>query len=139
MVLALAAGAPAYGIGPFDGELAVDWWANDPDANLDDGPLDAGSLSGFAEVWWNENWGVRGARYETTLEDIGFDSSDHISLDVKRRFFSLTDSSFVALGAGWQNIDLDTGGSSSGLRLTAEGRVGLGGAVSLYGQTSWLP
>jgi hypothetical protein len=129
----------AHGLGPLDGELGLSWWGNQFEEDVDEGTLDAGSLNGFAEIWWDQKWGIRGARHESALEDVGIDSSDHFSIDLKRRFFSLTDNSFLALGAGWESIDLDDGGNSSGPRLTAEGRIGLGGVVYLYGQTSWLP
>lgn len=138
-LMASAGGGVVHAAGPLDGSVGLGWWANGFDANLGSGDVDAGTLSGFAEVWWDQKWGIRGSRYESALEDAGIDTTDHLSIDFKRRFFSLTDNSFVALGAGWESIDLDAGGTSSGLRLTAEGRVGLGGVVSLYGHTSWLP
>ena len=113
-------------------------WSNQIDPDNED-VLEGGSINGFAEAWWNQRWGIRGALYRSELDDQDFNSTDHMSIDFKRRFFSLTDNSFVALGAGWEEIELGDGGSYSGPRITAEGRLGVGGVLSIYGQTSWLP
>ncbi|MFT5112253.1 MAG: opacity protein-like surface antigen [Parasphingorhabdus sp.] len=133
--------ADSFALGPLDGEVGVFWWSNQTDSNgFDEDFLDNATLSGFAEAWWNQKWGVKGSLHRSDMKSIGLDDTDHFSIDLKRRFFSLTDNSFMALGAGWEEIDLGNGiGSSSGPRLTAEGRVGLGGVFSFYGQTSWLP
>ena len=45
--------------------------------------------------------------------------------------------SFIALGAGWQQIEIDAMGESvdsSGIRLVADGNVGVGKLVYLYGE-----
>ena len=123
----------------FDGEIGLLMWTNQAETESDD-LLDNGTLNGFAEAWWSRNWGVRGSLYRSELTGAGIDNSDHYSVDLKRRFYSLSNNSFVALGAGWEEIELGSGlGSSSGPRLIAEGRFGLGGAMSFYGQTSWMP
>ena len=36
-------------------------------------------------------------------------------------------------------MQLDTGGNTDGVRLSLEGRIGLLGFVSLYGQSVWMP
>ncbi len=139
VVVLLLLGTPVLAVGPLDGDAGLGFWTNEYAGDHSKGTLDAGSLNDLAGVWWGRRWGVEGAMYRSGLKDVGIDNTDHFSIDLKRRFFSMTNNSFVALGAGWESIDLDEGGSSSGLRIVAEGRVGLGGVVSLYGQTSWLP
>lgn len=117
----------------------LSWWSVPFDFDDTDLLSDSFDFDGYTETWWTDKWGIRGSRYETTLSDFGDEATGHTSVDVKRRFFSLTDSSFVALGAGWESIDLDDGATSTGLRFMAEGRLGIGDTLSLYGQTSWLP
>jgi hypothetical protein len=135
----LASASPARALGPVDGEAGIFWWANDFEGSLSNGDIDAGALGGYGELWLGERWGMRGSLYRSDLEDVGLDSSDHIAIDLKRRFLSATDNTFFALGLGWEDIDLESGESTSGARLMAEGRVGLAGAVYFYGQTAWIP
>ncbi len=138
-------GGTARAADPLETDLGLDWWHIPYDTNAYDSGTaarlfgDPGTPNGFTEIWLSRQWGVRGARYESSLDDIGIDNSDHTSIDFKRRFFSLSDNSFISLGAGWESIGLDSGESSSGPRLTAGGRVGVGESLSLYGHTSWLP
>jgi putative salt-induced outer membrane protein YdiY len=130
---------PVLSADPADKGLGIGWWfrADAVDKEEEFSAPHGGNES--TELWWSRNWGVRKAHHPYRLGEAGIDASEHLSIDFKRRFFSLTNNSFVALGAGWQAIDLESGESSSGLRLTAEGRFELGDEVSVYGQTSWLP
>lgn len=129
----------AYGAGPLVNDRTIQWWAEPYPLEVADTDAADASFNGFTEIWLSEEWGVRGARYESSLDDIGIDNSDHASIDFRRRVFTLSDRGFISLGAGWESIGLDTGESSSGLRFTAGGEVGLGDSFSLYGHTSWLP
>lgn len=125
--------------GPVDGELGLNWWANDFDADLGEGDVDAGAVGGHLQLWWNEKWGVRGALYRSDLADAGSeDDVDYLSVDVKRRLIAVTENNYLAAGLGFQQIDL-RGGRSEGLRLLVEGRVGLVGAVWAYGHSAWIP
>ncbi|GJL81507.1 MAG: hypothetical protein DHS20C01_11410 [marine bacterium B5-7] len=126
---------PAFAQLGATGELHVSGWS-DPMLDADS---EGDSINGVAELWWDKNWGIRSARRESTFDALEDESSEHLSIDLKRRFFSPLDQAYLALGAGWESIDLVDGESSSGLRLTAEGRFGLGDVFYLYGQTSWLP
>ncbi|HSH40834.1 MAG TPA: outer membrane beta-barrel protein [Arenicellales bacterium] len=132
-----AAGAMAAG--PIDGEAGLNWWANDFDADLGGGDVDAGAVGGHLQLWWNETWGLKGALYRSDLADSGdADDVDYLSIDLKRRIISVTENNYLAAGVGYQQLDL-RGGKTEGLRLLAEGRVGLVGAIWLYGQSAWMP
>jgi len=132
-----AAGAVAAG--PIDGEAGLNWWANDFDADLGGGDVDAGAVGGHLQLWWNETWGLKGALYRSDLADSGnADDVDYLSIDLKRRLISVTENNYLAAGFGYQQLDL-RGGKTEGLRLLVEGRVGLVGAVWLYGQSAWMP
>jgi len=130
---------PSWALGPADGEIGLLWWSNDFSTDVSEGETEGGAFGGHAEVWWDDAWGLKGSLYRSDLEDTGFESTDHLSIDVKRRLFSLTDNSFVAVGLGWEDIDLEDGTDSSGARLLLEGRVGVLGTLYLYGQTAWFP
>ena len=50
----------AYAAGPFDGELTIDWWADELSGDPFDGTLDVGTLNLRTEGWWDQKWGLRG-------------------------------------------------------------------------------
>lgn len=138
LLITAVSAAPAFALGPLDGEAALSWWANDFEADVEGSEVDAGALGGHAELWAG-GWGLRGALFRSDLSDSGSDEDiDYLSLDFKRRLFSLTDSNFIAAGFGWENLRLE-GEDSNGARLLLEGRVGFGRIFYFYGQTAWLP
>lgn len=138
--VALLGALNAQALGPLDGEAGIQWWNTQYAGSLWEGDLDVGSISLHGESWWNKSWGVRGALYNADLDQgDGLRDEQRFSLDIKRRLISPTDNTFFAAGVGWENIRLDTGDSSNGIRLSLDGRVGLAGIVSLYGRAAWLP
>jgi hypothetical protein len=122
-----------------DGEIGLLWWPNDFSVDVSEGETEGGAFGGHTEAWWDDTWGLKGTLYRSDLDDTGLEGIDHFSVDVKRRLFSLTDNSFLAVGLGWEDIDLEDGTDSSGARLLLEGRVGVLGTLYLYGQTAWFP
>ena len=130
---------PSHAAGPFDGEITIDWWANELSGDPFDGSLDVGTLSLRAEGWWDQKWGVRGGFNLSDIETEGLEDRRRFKLDVKRRLISPTDNTFLAAGMGWERLRLENGESSQGVRLSLEGRVGLGGVATLYGESIWLP
>ena len=129
----------ALAAGPVDGQATLNWWANDFDADVGGGKVDAGAFGGSVDLWWNDRWGVSGALYRSDLADSGSTGDvDYLSIDAKRRILSVTENNFLAAGAGYQQLGF-TGGDSHGLRLLVEGRIGLLGAVYAYGQSAWMP
>jgi hypothetical protein len=138
------ASAPAFAMGPVDGEVGAVWWANDYDSSYGPESLsaDAGAPGFRAELWFVKRYGVRAEHYSSDTGDIGGGSSDFTSLDFMWRAFSPTENNYFAFGAGWQEIDLETiglAGETSGVRLALEGRVALGGLFYIYGQGYYLP
>jgi hypothetical protein len=100
---------------------------------------DSSSVGGRAEVWFVKKVGVSAALFRPSPDE-GNDI-DYLNLDVKWRLLSPTENNFLAVGAGWQKIDIsgDEDVDSSGVRLVAEGRVGLVGIVYAYGRVAYLP
>ncbi len=91
------------------------------------------------ELWLSDNWGLQGSYYWGEFENTGVNDAENLSLDIKRRFLTITDKTFLAVGLGWQDIDLHIGGTSSGPRVLLEGRWGFNNSLSLFGSTAWLP
>ena len=129
----------ASALGPVDGEIGIGWWANDFEAVISEAELDAGSTFIYGEGWLGDHWGLRGAWFDSDLEGEEFSDQTRFNLEVRRKFFSVTDNNFVALGAGIENIDLENGRDTQGLRLSAEGRFGIPGPFFLYGRVAWVP
>jgi hypothetical protein len=133
--------SPALAMGPVDGEFGAVWWANDAGSRFGTESLsvDGGAPGYRAELWFVKKYGLRAERYSS---DSGGGSSDFTSLDFMWRAFSPTENNYLAIGAGWQQIDLDTiglSGETSGPRLALEGRIALGGLFYIYGQGYYLP
>lgn len=137
-LLALAA-SPALALGPVEVEAGAIYWVHDLEVDSDGESVkesaDAEAL--FAELWINK-LGFRGAWYKSDVDENEIKAEvDYKSLDARWKVLKLTDSNFVALGAGWQQIEVDAMGESvdsSGIRLVADGNVGLGRLVYLYGE-----
>ncbi|NIM61698.1 MAG: hypothetical protein GTO30_08605, partial [Acidobacteria bacterium] len=68
--------------------------------------------------------------YRTDLDDFAaIETSDYTSVDVMWRPFSPTQNNYVAVGLGWQQMDLNTiglQGDTGGVRVNVDGRIGLG-------------
>jgi hypothetical protein len=132
--------APALAAGPIDGEVSAVWWANeltqnDPTTEVSD---DAAAPGLRAELWMFERYGLRASQFGSDPEDT--DGADYTSVDVLWRALSPTENNFVAVGVGWQQMDvLGLDDRTSGARVTVEGRVGLAGMLYGYGHGSYLP
>lgn len=121
-------------VGAFD----LDWWALDQGTDISDVEIESSDLSARSDLWFNQKWGVSSKLYRSNLENVNLDDTEYLNLDFKRRIFSVTDNTYLALGLGVQEVDYGND-STSGARVLLEGRVGLGGVVYLYGQTAWIP
>jgi hypothetical protein len=139
-LLGLTFGAPLFAAGPIDGEVSAVWWANDFETKSQTATTseDAGAPGLRAELWMLERYGVRACQYGS--DPSGSDGADYTSVDVMWRAFSPTENNFVALGLGWQQMDIDgLADETSGMRVALEGRVGLMDMLYAYGHGSYLP
>ncbi|HED14729.1 MAG TPA: hypothetical protein ENI62_13930 [Gammaproteobacteria bacterium] len=128
----------ALALGPIDGELGTIWWANSFQANNAAGNYSAGGYGIRGNLWLDNRWGLNGTMLQSDLNGIGLDSNNHYSFDIQRRIFSLSDNSYIALGLGWEQLNL-ANDSSAGSRLQISGRISLLGIAYLYGRSTWLP
>jgi hypothetical protein len=144
--LACLLATPLLAAGPIDGEFGAIYWASEFDTTGMPAP---GAISGEdsaapgfrAEMWVFNNFGLRAGMYEVDLDMPGVETSSYSSLDLLWRPFSPTENSFLAIGLGWQEMDLSTiglSGDTSGARLNGEARIGVG-PVYFYGQGSYQP
>ncbi len=127
----------ARAAGPLDVEVGLTWWSHDVEVN-GVGSSSADDTGAYAEVWWNEGWGLAADYFNSDPDEGAFDEASDFSVDVKRRVLSPTENNFLAVGAGWQDIDIGSGASTDGPRFLVEGRGGVG-IMFAYGQIAWMP
>jgi hypothetical protein len=139
-LLCLPLSAPALALGPVDGEVSTVWWANDFDTDSQGVTTssDAGAPGLTAQLWAFKRFGVRASQFSSEPDDM--DGIDYRSFDFMWRPLSPTENNFVAVGLGWQQMELPGfADDTSGARVTVEGRVSLMGMVYAYGHGSYLP
>ncbi|GAB4374377.1 MAG: hypothetical protein Kow0062_12320 [Acidobacteriota bacterium] len=140
--LCLLLAAPAFALGPVDVEAGVVYWMQDVEfqSGASSFTVDGDDVGLFAQVWIGDI-AVRGAQYSTGVGEMGLDFSiDWQSVDVRWKAFELTDSNYIALGAGIQRISIDDAGGSdesAGFRLAAEAHFGLGRLIAVYGDAAY--
>ncbi len=132
--------APALALGPVDGEFGVVYWMSDTDITIggDSGNWNSEDI-GFHGQLWISKWGVRAAVYKADISDLGGAQATYTHIDIQRKLIAPTENNFLAFGLGWQEIKLEMDGSTSasGLRASAEARIGLVGVVYLYGEGAY--
>ena len=138
LIAGLLSALPAYALGPVDGEAGVFTWVVDTD-DYTDPSVDTASIGGYAELWLDQRWGLRAALYRVNEDVVSMAPDEQTLVDLKYRLASLTGNTFVALGLGWGQDRFGAEGDTSGARVLAEGRVGVLGALYLYGEAGWAP
>jgi hypothetical protein len=132
--------APAMAVGPVEGEVGAVWWSSDTEttSTAGDSSTGGGTPGVRGDLWILNRYGVRAGQYRS--DDGG--AVDHTSIDVLWRAFAPTANNFLAVGLGWQELQLGgavAGGDTSGVRLSLEGHVGFTDLIQAYGQGAWLP
>ncbi|MEA1890939.1 MAG: hypothetical protein U9N50_14330 [Pseudomonadota bacterium] len=100
-----------------------------------------GSVSPFTvgQAWLDDKWKGQSSYYPTKGFDKGLVDSSQWSFDITRRLLSARQNTYLAMGLGWNDIEMAAGESSAGMRFIAEGRVGLYGPAYLFGQATLSP
>jgi len=100
-----------------------------------------GSISQFSigQGWLNDKWQGQSSLYKTKNLDTGLLDTSQWSVDITRRLLSVKQNTYIAMGLGWNDIEMAAGESSFGMRFIAEGRVGLYGPAYLFGQAALSP
>lgn len=144
MTLVGLGASPALALGPVDVEAGALYWVHDVERDIDgEAPLEwsGDAPAAFAEVWINK-LGFAGSWHQTDLDDTGFFGDadfDYKGLDARWKVLDLPGGNFLALGAGFQQIDLEDemeSLDSTGFRLVADAQVGLGRIVYAFGQAA---
>ncbi len=129
----------AHAFGMYDSYADTQWWDAASQKTSDPSAINNDALYDYGEQWWNQKWGARGAIYQSDQSGLDFDSNKHLAVDVKRRLFTTPGNSYLAVGLGWDDIELPGDESTSGMRFVAEGRYGVVGPAYLFGQASFTP
>lgn len=129
----------AVAMGPVDGEVTAMYWMSETEVDVGFGSAseDSEDIGFRGELWFMKKLGVSVALFSADLEDSDA-TIDYNNLDVKWRVLSPTENNFLAVGAGWQQIDLD-GDDADGFRVVVEGRVAIVGIVYFYGRGAHAP
>ena len=123
-----------------DGSAILAWWSNDFSADALDASFDVGTVGAEAEVWWSQKWGIKGSFLKSdVLESNSGEGPDFLSVDLKRRVISPTKNNFLALGLGWERVDLGKRADTRGPRFLLQGGLGLTPVLAVYGHAAWLP
>ena len=112
-----------------------------PGLQYSDGQYGSLSSINLGNSWLNDKWSGKSSLYQsnTNSQQLGLDNTRHWSVDITRRLLSGTENTYIAMGLGWDDITLAEGESTSGMRLVAEGRVGVYGPAYLFGQAALSP
>lgn len=139
LLVAAAGLLPARALGPVDGEVTVIYW--DSTTDTPGASESSGNTGARAELWFLKRWGVSGSWFRPSpggaLSGTDVKTTD---LDVKFRLLSPSRENFLAIGAGWQSLDVsgDVSGSASGARVVAEGRFSIK-IVYLFARAAYAP
>jgi len=89
--------------------------------------------------WFSESPSELFSLQQLNKLDKGLNPSNQWTVDIKHKLFSATDNTYLAMGLGWNDIEMVQGDISSGMRFVAEGRVGIYGPAYLFGQAALSP
>ena len=93
----------------------------------------------LGERWLNDKWSGKSSIHPTNGLEKSLADTNQWTIDIKRRFLSDTENTYLAMGLGWNDIEITESESSSGMRFVAEGRVGIYGPAYLFGQAAFSP
>ena len=133
--IALAAAAPAAALGPLDIELQVNWW--EAESDVDGAVEDSGAPGGRVDLWFGNRVGASAGYAQT--EPGGFLEGEELvysNLDLKFRLFNVADNGYLAVGGGWQKVDLFDE-TTDGPRASVDGRVGFVGVLYGYARGAY--
>ena len=98
-----------------------------------------GNTLKFTAGMQNKLWLGQSRRTLRPFLQPGTTNANQISVDIKRQFFSRAANTYLAMGLGWDDIGLSNDDSTHGMRLVAEGRVGVYGPAYIFGQAALAP
>lgn len=131
---ALLAGTSAHAFSILDSHASDGQWWNETGSQVG-----SDKLYKYGEQWWDQKWGARGALYHRDTTGLDFENNKHLAVDVKRRLFSMSGNSYLAVGLGWDDIELPGDTYTTGMRFVAEGRYDVFKRAYFFGQAAYTP
>ena len=120
-------------------------WVSDKLSLKVDNSESTSSRSSFAsggEYWAKNKWGISGS-FSSNDESLLLGSpknSELFNVDVNRQLLrSENKKNYLAVGLGWQSVDVDNSLDADGLRLSLLGKYSLAKRIQVYGTSSWFP
>jgi hypothetical protein len=144
LLLLSAAATAASGAGPVTGEVEVAYWDSETEVEVGRETESLGSRGpAFRGRVRIGGWSVKAAwhRLERGRTDLTRRTT-LVNIDVTHDVISVARNTYLALGGGWERIRFEEGGQSattSGPRLSLDGRIGLAGMVYAYGEGALYP
>ena len=118
------------------------WWGSNVGVDSPDPSFDLGAKGPEEEVWWRR-WGLKASYFKSDINDPSSEEGmTLLSVDFKRRLTSAARNSFISLGLGWENVELeevDGDTDTQGVKLSLEGQLGITRLLRLYGYGAWFP
>ncbi|MEN8711980.1 MAG: hypothetical protein ABF326_07265 [Arenicellales bacterium] len=93
----------------------------------------------LGEGWLNDKWSGHSSIHQTNGFKKSPANTSQWTVDIKRRLLSAAENTYLAMGLGWNDLELTETESSSGIRFVAEGRVGIYGPAYMFGQAAFSP
>ena len=142
MVVCLVAPSTALALGPVDVDAKVMYWLGELDF-AGEASDDMKGVGLDLDLWFIDKLGVTLMYYPTSGGGMldGLDM-DYMSLDLKWKVYSPGENTYVAVGAGYQDNELDMGfdtADTSGFRVFVDGAVGFNDFIQGYASYVFLP
>ncbi|MGH1543755.1 MAG: hypothetical protein ACRBHB_25370 [Arenicella sp.] len=99
------------------------------------------SFATKAEYWSKSKWGVSGNFTNNDTQLFGEPASSEIkNIDVNRQLFrSRNSANYLAVGLGWQEIDIANEINAEGPSFSLLGKLNFANSFQVYGTSSWFP
>ena len=100
------------------------------------------SFSSGGEYWTKNKWGISG-NFSSNDESVLLGApknSELLNIDINRQLLrSKNKENYLAVGLGWQSVDVDDSVDADGVRLSLLGKYSLAKRIQFYGTSSWFP
>lgn len=98
-------------------------------------------FAGGGEYFGKNRWGITGSFVSNDTGLFGEpDNSESVSVNIKRQLLRSKDASnYLAVGFGWQAIEIENDIDAKGLSFSLLGKMNVANSLQLYGSSAWFP
>lgn len=98
------------------------------------------SFASKAELWSKSRWGLSGSLSKNDTQLFGVPKNSLLSsVNLNRQLLrSKNKTDYLALGIGWQGIDIKDTVEADGLTISLSGKYSVAKSFQLYGSSSWF-